>query len=342
MDLYVAGDELLRPVFAYDVATWSSIDPASLLHTSCVIPGIEPDPARDQAVFEAEYLRQDVNRFAVLAAESRPAGTLVEATGGELERSWRYVNVLAPFGIIDELRLACVDDAGSCWAALTMYRLQGRKPFDAADVERVLRLGPTLAASVRRTLVAQAVNRPEVVDDPPGMLLLAGGKVVATTEVAERWLDRLGDERLVSVVRSVAVRGTEELASVEVAASDGSWLGLHAAPLKGADGEVAVVVERLRPARLAAVIVDALGLTPRERDVVEGVLAGRSTQQLASKLEISPWTVQDHLRSVFDKARVRSRGELAALLLNEHYEPRVQQGVSPGPYGWFLERTDRP
>ena len=58
-------------------------------------------------------------------------------------------------------------------------------------------------------------------------------------------------------------------------------------------------------------------MTARERDVCREVIAGHSTADIAARLFISAHTVQDHLKSVFAKVGVRSRGELVARLRPE-------------------------
>ena len=45
------------------------------------------------------------------------------------------------------------------------------------------------------------------------------------------------------------------------------------------------------------------------------VLRGYSTKQIAGQLAISQYTIQEHLRAVFDKLGVRSRQEPAAALM---------------------------
>jgi DNA-binding NarL/FixJ family response regulator len=50
---------------------------------------------------------------------------------------------------------------------------------------------------------------------------------------------------------------------------------------------------------------------------------------------VSGYTVQNHLKSVFDKTGVRSRRELVATILRQHYLPRAKRGRPVGPAGFF-------
>lgn len=118
-------------------------------------------------------------------------------------------------------------------------------------------------------------------------------------------------------------------------AAGGRWLVLHASHLAGAGG--AVIVEAARPVEVAEVLTAAYGLGPRERDVVGRVLRGENNRPPSRQLGISEHTVKEHLKSVFTKVGVLSRGELAARLLHEQYLPRRDAGIPASAAGWFRE-----
>lgn len=67
----------------------------------------------------------------------------------------------------------------------------------------------------------------------------------------------------------------------------------------------------------------AYGLSSREEEVVKLVVRGLSTTQIARKLFISEYTVQNHLRGVFEKVSVRSRGELVKRLFFDNLYPSL-------------------
>jgi DNA-binding CsgD family transcriptional regulator len=75
-------------------------------------------------------------------------------------------------------------------------------------------------------------------------------------------------------------------------------------------------------------IAEAYGLTEREQAVTQLVGRGLSTEQIASRLYLSSYTVQDHLKSIFDKVGVRTRGEIVARVFFDHYTPRLVSGAS--------------
>jgi two-component system response regulator FixJ len=65
-------------------------------------------------------------------------------------------------------------------------------------------------------------------------------------------------------------------------------------------------------------------LSPRERQVLEGLLAGLPNKSIAYDLAISPRTVEVHRARVMDKTGVKSLSELVRLALAAGMQPRPQ------------------
>ena len=78
---------------------------------------------------------------------------------------------------------------------------------------------------------------------------------------------------------------------------------LHASRLSGPrrNGQIAVILEPASPAEVMPLVLQAYALTDREAEVAQLVLRGNSTAEITANLCITALTVQQHLKSVFDK-----------------------------------------
>ena len=78
---------------------------------------------------------------------------------------------------------------------------------------------------------------------------------------------------------------------------------------------------------------EAYGVTPRERQVIELIQAGRTNQEIADQLFLSLATVKDYNNRLFRKCGVRNRVELAnagaRLILAPDWQPVVWTETSP-------------
>jgi DNA-binding CsgD family transcriptional regulator len=109
---------------------------------------------------------------------------------------------------------------------------------------------------------------------------------------------------------------------VRLRSPSGRWLVLHATCLRDLDGDpgsVAVVIEPAQGEEIAPIIVEAYDLSPREQEVTRLIASGLRTAEIAAKLFVSPHTVRDYVKAIFEKVGVSSRGELTAKLFAEHY-----------------------
>lgn len=336
----------LCKVMPFDHACWHTVDPASLLFT-----GVTKDNLDDEARLPYhEYAVADVNQWVTLARSPRPVGILAEATEDLPDVSPRYRELLRPRGIADELRAAFVA-GGTCWGACGIYRDVGRPGFTRAEAGLVLRVGRHLADGYRRALLL--ASSAGTAGQGAGLVLFDHqGAPESVDPVAAGYLDGVVDQMprrgdaVPHVVRAVAERARAAVhdadpagsltARARVRSQDGRWLVLHGTHVTGPAGpRPAVLVEPATPAELWPVVADAYRLSARERDIVLLCLRGASTTEIADELCVSPHTVQHHLKSVFDKAGVRSRRELVARVFLDHYWDPVARGTPPHPGGGF-------
>ena len=320
------GRTLHRAV-PFDGMCLLTVDPATLLPTGEIVENGLPPSAR-MRMTEIEIGEPDFNKFTDLARVAVPAASLSAATGGRLDRSRRHREVRRPNGFADELRAVLTGPTGS-WGSMTLLREARRPHFTDTDVKFVASLADTLADGVRRA----ALHGTDVEDAPAetGFLVIdADDTIEMANEPAARWIDELWTTRpaapLPVAIRAVAAQ-TRRVASGEPGALPTARVRTrrgHWAVVRGSlvdSDRVAVLIEAARPAELASAIADLHGFTPRERMITELVARGLPTKQIARQLHVSAYTVQDHLKSIFDKTGSSSRGDLVARLFLDHYLP---------------------
>src|SRR5918911_5782828 len=151
------------------------------------------------------------------------------------------------------------------------------------------------------------------------------------------------DSKILQVVaaRARALRDGQDplelAARSRVQTKSGQWLLLYGTRLSGgAEGRTAVIIQPAAPHEVAPLVALAYGLSERECQVTRLCMKGQSSNQMAQTLGVSPYTVQDHLKSIFDKTGARSRGELVGQIFLEHYVPRWEE-LLEAPAGWFAK-----
>ncbi|HWS79687.1 MAG TPA: LuxR C-terminal-related transcriptional regulator [Rubrobacter sp.] len=342
----------LKKAIPVDASFFATADPATLRFTGAVLDDVLASATAQ--FLENEFMREDAVKFARLARGRSPVESLGAATRGELVLSPRYQEILAPMDLGDELRAALV--VGSkCWGLMCLHRERSSPNFTPAEAAFLAKLTPHLAEGLRTALLIGDARVTSLPPDGPGLLLLGDDlSLAAITPAAEGWLaevaksDWPSSSELPEVVYAVAARllalerggdnaPPDLMPRIRLRSASGRWLVLHASRLRTADaeGQIAVIFEEARPSEIAPLIVDAYGLTKREGEITRLVLRGLSTAEVSNELYITPNTVRDHFKSIFDKVGVRSRRELVAGIFAQQYQPRMATGHGPDADGWF-------
>ena len=306
----------------------TTVDPDALLVSSVVAdnPGVG-DVVR---LMQLEYASDDVNSHRDLM-RGEGVGVLSRSTGGDLHRSARWREIYQPGGMGDELRVELALD-GRCWGTLEIVREQGEAPFTDEQADFALRLSPQLAMLLRDAQ-ARSWSATDTGEDPPdprpGVLILNPRlSVVASTPDADRWVTELTDAApgdgsippapILAAAASVRHGGSKTAGSapsvrVRAPTRTGRWVTISASPVKGLNllDHTAVTLQR-SGVEATDLILEAHGLTARERQLARLVLRGLSNEEIAQRMYLSRYTVGDHVKAILGKVGAHSKQEFIA------------------------------
>ncbi len=338
--------ELVGRAVPSDAMCIATTDPATGMFTDSRKVGLDDDGG--PRFMYHEYAVQDVAKFADLAQRPYGIGVLREETHGDPASSARFTELLRPlFGAEHELR-GVARSGGLMWGAFALYRGAGSPAFNEAEADFLAQLEPTIADGLRASILASAASDGiGGVGGPAVLVFDADGRLLSATASAEdlaRDLDSsAGDDlwaftplAIDGLVQRLRV-GDGAVPRARVRGRSGRWYSLHAAPFRGKEGatrQLVVTIEPARPPEILPLLMAAYGLTERETAVVQALLRGESTHAIAQALHLSPYTVQDHFKAIFEKIGVSSRREVASRVFYGHYLEGYQEqriGVDGSP-----------
>jgi DNA-binding CsgD family transcriptional regulator len=315
--------DAVRSVLPFDSWCLLGLDPATGLRTFQFGRGGTEHTAE---MAKNEAFQDDVNKYADLGRAQVPAGWLAR-DHPRAATSARFHEILRPQGYSSELRLALRED-GRVWGALCLFRDSPHRTFGNAEVAIAAALADPMARALRRHPTRRFDRTPAPL--AAGVILLdPENRLVAVSEEARAWLADLvpggkDSTRLDDVTRVVfdaanAVRRTggqpPEAAHAVVRTVTGRWLWVQGTWLRHGGADIAVMLQPPTIRQLLPTLAAIHGLTARENGVLELVTAGLATKQIARELGISPYTVNDHLKSIYHKCGTAGREELLGQLM---------------------------
>jgi DNA-binding CsgD family transcriptional regulator len=323
---------VLRPAVPFAGWCITTVDPDALLVSSVAAdnPGMG-DVAR---LMKIEYASEDVNLHRDLMRRGARVGVLSRSTGGDLHRSIRWREIYQPGGISDELRVE-LTIGGRCWGTLEVVRERGDRLFSDEEADFALRLAPRVATLLRdaQARIWSAAGMGDRGPDPgPGVLVLdAHLAPAAITADAERWMTELTDAStrvgnivpapILAAAASVDRGGLEATgpaasSRIRMLTRAGRWVTISASRFTGPNlvGHTAVSLQRSGP-EATDLMLEAHGLTARERRLAGLMLHGLSNDKIAQRLFLSRYTVGDHVKAILGKVGAHSKQEFIASTL---------------------------
>ena len=240
-----------------------------------------------------------------------------------------WLELLSAHGVAD-VASAVLRDRFGIWGFIDLWRrADSGSPFTDAELDFLSSLLPQLTTTMRLSVASTFLPGPGQTDGGPVVLVLSEQLVpLEQTPQTDAQLRALlptpaGSAPIPAVALNVAAQllaveaGIDDHpASARLAYGPGQWITVRAARLGprtvGSDAGIAVTIARSTTSERVEVYVRALGLTPRETELVALLVAGADTRTVARSLGIAEHTVNDHLKSIFMKAGTQSRRQLIA------------------------------
>lgn len=310
----------IRQVVSFDAYAWLLTDPETSVGSAPLadVPCLPELPR----LIRLKYLTE-VNRWTAL--RGAPVALLQATTGGKPSRSLLWRDLLDGYGIGDVASMVFRDRFG-CWGFLDLWKSGASARFSPAEAAYLTSIADPLTLALRRSQASAFLSdasrhAPRL--GPVVLLLSPDLQVRGQTPQTQEYLRVLvPPEEDRPPIPASAYNVAAQLLAVEagvdrnppsarVHLSDGLWVTLRAARIGDAgpvpERDIAVTIEETSPPDRVALFARAFGLSARENELLDHLVSGTDTRELARRMFLSEHTVQDHLKSIFAKTSARNR-----------------------------------
>lgn len=313
--------QILADTLEADAHVFLRLDPLTALWMGAAGQGYDPQACAYFA--EHVFLKSPLADYGAAAREGERVRLLSPDTTDDEAYAKLYFRGLGHTGTLQ----ASFATGGQTYGHLTLSRRAG--PFAAEAARLVDSAIPPVTHALRRLLAKETLEAAP--GEGAGLLFVdAQGQLTAANELGEQILARA------RAADPWQTRGTlaaiAELARRELVAPSGKplpravYLEPHAGrryrlvaermrPLAGGPPHALIMAEPIR-ALDSVELLRTAGLSEREAEVALVMLRGFKSAEGAAALGMSEHTLLSHLKSVYKKLGVSSRGELASLILS--------------------------
>ncbi|QGG49579.1 helix-turn-helix transcriptional regulator [Lysinibacillus pakistanensis] len=310
--------EALRTQINFDAYCCTLTDAHTLFSVGAVTEhSIE---AIHQEIMELEYAVEDMNKYEFLVRSGQHIGRLSDSTS----QSFRYREVLEPNGFSDELRAALIYQE-QCYGFLTLFkRAESEPPFfqdeDLALIEIVMPIMGERLKEFHHYIIEERLPTVEgeqgiVIIDKELRVLSSNTKAYELLSILRKY-ESLTEwqvpKPIQAICASLLADSYNTNTSLIVPIKDTGYIAIRASLMLTSlqEQQIALLINEASSREMLNFLIMAYNLTPREKEVVFEIIKGIPTKEIAFNLGISHYTVQDHLKVIFQKVKVSNRNEL--------------------------------
>ncbi|GIN14140.1 hypothetical protein J26TS2_40070 [Shouchella clausii] len=310
----------LKQQVSFDAYCCTVVNPMTLTTvgaiTECSLEPIHQD------LLTSEYLEDDVHLYRELVEKSVKTARLSDTFGKQESR--RFTDILKPHQFSDEMRVALMDK-GKCYGFLTLFKREESTHFTDKEALLLEGLSPIMGKALRDYFFMESEQSSQSLHTDPGVIIVdrhlslqsmneAGKRYMTLLQEFERSEDPGSLPKPIQAICFKLLSQKDRNLTLFIPVADKIQFVASASFLQTDSSKknvaIAITINKASAKEMLEHLMETYALTAREKQVVKACLPGHTTKEIANKLNISYYTVQDYFKNIFYKVGVTTRNEL--------------------------------